>query len=144
MGFEIYDLHSTVGVLTRPWAGRSMNRVSITVRRRGSSLLRNVRTGCKLNPASYSFGIRVSFSGGKTVGEWNWPITPSSFEVMNEWSYTTTPLCTFVTCTEATSSLLYHIAVLSKLRKCDPNQNWVKLSSEKGFSYYRLTQKFSK
>jgi hypothetical protein len=111
--------------MTRPRAGLSINRVSIPSRRRVLSLLRNVRTDSKPHPASYSFGIRDSFSGGKTVGKWSWPLTPSSVEVMNEWSHTTTPLFTFVACIEASSSLLNHIEILSKPLKYAPNQNWV-------------------
>jgi hypothetical protein len=32
-----------------------------------------------------------SFPGFKAAGTWSWPLTPSSAEVKNVWSYTSTP-----------------------------------------------------
>jgi len=35
------------------------------------------------NPASYPMD-----TGGKAAGAWSWPLTPSSAEIKNGWSYT--------------------------------------------------------
>ena len=43
------------------------------------------------HPASYSVGTGGSFPEGKTTKAWSWPLTPSSTEVKNEWSRTSTP-----------------------------------------------------
>jgi hypothetical protein len=43
---------------------------------RGLSLLRNVRTGSGVHPASYSMSTKL-LPGGKVAGIWRWPLTPS-------------------------------------------------------------------
>jgi len=40
---------------------------------------------------SYPIGIGDSFPGDKAAGKWSWPLHPSSTEVKNAWSYTSTP-----------------------------------------------------
>jgi hypothetical protein len=55
------------------------------------SLHHRIQTGSGTHPASYPMGTRGSLPDGKAVGVWNWPLTPSSAEVKNTWSYTSTP-----------------------------------------------------
>jgi hypothetical protein len=43
-----------------------------------------VQNGSGAHPASYQMNTRGSFPGGKAVGAWSWPLTPSSAEV-KEW-----------------------------------------------------------
>jgi hypothetical protein len=50
-----------------------------------------MRTGCVARQAFYSVGIGVSFPECKSAGTWSQPLTPSSTEVKNEWSYSSTP-----------------------------------------------------
>jgi hypothetical protein len=49
-----------------------------------------VPNGSGAHPASYPMGTRGSFPRGKAAGAWSWPL-PSSVEVKNAWSYTSTP-----------------------------------------------------
>jgi hypothetical protein len=45
-----------------------------------------VQTGSGAHPASCTMGTGCPFPGGKSaVGEWRWPLTPSSAKVVNEW-----------------------------------------------------------
>jgi len=39
------------------------------------SLHHRVQTGSEAHPAFYAMGTRDSFSGGKAVGVWSWPLT---------------------------------------------------------------------
>jgi hypothetical protein len=55
------------------------------------SLHHRVQNGSGAHPGSYPMGTRGSFPGGKAAGAWSWPLTPSSAEVKNAWSYTSTP-----------------------------------------------------
>jgi len=43
------------------------------------------QTGSGAHPASYWMG-----TGSKVAGAWSWPLTSSSTEVKNVWSYTST------------------------------------------------------
>jgi hypothetical protein len=51
-----------------------------------------IASGPALGPPSFPFnGHRGSFLGGKTIGAWNWPLTPSGTEFENEKSYNISP-----------------------------------------------------
>jgi hypothetical protein len=41
-------------------------------------------------------GIGSSSSGGEAAGAWSWPLFPSSVEVKNAWSYSSTPQYAFM------------------------------------------------
>ena len=73
------------------WSGRSGVRIS--VEKRDTSLLRNVQTGSKTRPASYSIFTGGSFRVkclGREVNHW----PPSTAEIKNEWSHSsTTDMC---------------------------------------------------
>jgi len=58
-----------------------------------------------------------SFRGGKAAGAWNWQSPPSSAEVKNAWSYTSTsPVCphgvVLISSTGTTLPLLYRIYLI--------------------------------
>jgi hypothetical protein len=55
------------------------------------SLHHRVQNGSGTHPVSYTVGTRGSFPGGKAAGALGWPLTPSSAEAKNAWSYTYTP-----------------------------------------------------
>jgi hypothetical protein len=57
------------------------------------SLLHRVQTGSGAYPSSYPMGTRVSFSGVKRPEREIDHSPPSSAEVKNAWSYTSTPIC---------------------------------------------------
>jgi hypothetical protein len=60
------------------------------------SLLHRVQTGSGAHPASYPVGTRGSFPGVKWPGREVEDSPPSSAEVKNAWSYTSTPLYAFM------------------------------------------------
>jgi hypothetical protein len=48
----------------------------------------SIASGQALRPPNLPFsGHRGTFLGGKTIGAWNWPLTPSGTEFENEKSY---------------------------------------------------------
>jgi hypothetical protein len=49
-----------------------------------------VQTGSGAHPVSYPVGTRGSFPGDKATVAWSWPPPPSSADVKNAWSYTST------------------------------------------------------
>jgi hypothetical protein len=65
--------------------------VRVTVRAGNFFPHHRVQTGSGAHPASYSMGTKASFPGGKSAGAWSWPLTSSSAEVENAWSYTSNP-----------------------------------------------------
>jgi hypothetical protein len=86
---------SSVSVVIRLQAGRP--RFDSWRRHRRNSFLRHrVQTGSGLHPASYLMGTGGSFAGNKAAGSWSWQLTPSSAEVKNSWSYTSTPTYVFI------------------------------------------------
>jgi hypothetical protein len=60
-----------------------------------SSLPRPDRLSVAPSPLSNDYQGE-SFPGGKVAGAWIWPLTPSSAEVKNAWSYTSTPQYAFM------------------------------------------------
>jgi hypothetical protein len=68
-----------------------MNRGSNPGRARDLPRLQNVQTGSVAHPASYSVGIRVPSQGLSGRGREVDHSPPSSPELKNEWSYTSTP-----------------------------------------------------
>jgi hypothetical protein len=74
---------SSVGITTRLWAGNF-------------SLHHWVQNGSGSHPASYPTGTGGSFRGSKAAGAWSCPLIPSSAEVKNAWSYTSSPKYVFM------------------------------------------------
>ena len=68
-----------------------INRDSFPVRVRDLQFLRNVQTGARLHPASYSTRPGLSLSGNKTVGARSWPFPPQSTRIGSEYSNISTP-----------------------------------------------------
>jgi hypothetical protein len=58
-------------------------------------LLQNVQTNCGAHPASYSMLTTVLSQGVNQLGREVDHLLPSSADVKNEWSYTSTPLICF-------------------------------------------------
>jgi hypothetical protein len=56
------------------------------------SLLHRVQNGSGAHPASYPIGTGIYFPGGKAAGCEVEHSPPSSAEVKNVWSYTSTPI----------------------------------------------------
>jgi hypothetical protein len=63
---------------------------------RDFSFLHSTQIGSWDYPASYPMCSGESFSGDKATRAWSWPLTPSSAEVKNSWSYTSTTLYVLV------------------------------------------------
>jgi hypothetical protein len=55
-----------------------------------------IQTGSESHPASYTMGTEVLFRGVKRPGLEADHSSPSSAEVKNEWSYTSTPPYVFI------------------------------------------------
>jgi hypothetical protein len=66
------------------------SRVRLPVGVRNFSLHHRVQNGSGAHPASYLMSTWGSFPEGKVAWAWSSPITPSSAEVKNAWSYTST------------------------------------------------------
>jgi len=62
--------------------------------------------GSVAHPASYPMGNRGSLPAGKAAGAWSWPSPPSSAEVKNAWSSTSTPQYAFVVCCSVKKSIV--------------------------------------
>jgi hypothetical protein len=62
----------------------------------GNSFHHRVQTGSGVHPASYLTGTSGSFPGGKAAGHEADHSPPSSAEVKNAWSYTSTPQYVFM------------------------------------------------
>jgi hypothetical protein len=58
---------SSVGIVTRLWAGQSRSRCSIYGRERDFSLLHDVQTGCGFRAASYTLSTGGCFLGSKVA-----------------------------------------------------------------------------
>jgi hypothetical protein len=64
--------------------------------RAGNFSLHCIQNGSGAHPASYPMGARDSFPGGKAAGREADHLLPSSAEVKNAWSYTSTPQYVFM------------------------------------------------
>jgi hypothetical protein len=71
------------------------SRIRFPVRAGNFSLHHRVQNGSRAHPVSYPMGTKGSFRGVKATGAWSWPL-PSSAEVKNAWSYTSTPQYVFM------------------------------------------------
>jgi hypothetical protein len=60
------------------------------------SLLHSVQTDCGVHPACYPMGIVGCFPRDKAAGGWSWPLTSTSAEVKDTWTYTSTPPYVFM------------------------------------------------
>jgi hypothetical protein len=83
---------SSVGIVTRPWAGRSRNRGSIPGKDKRFSLLYIVHTNSGAHLASYTVGTGCCFPGSKAARCEADHVPSSSAEVKNTWSYTSIPV----------------------------------------------------
>jgi len=73
-------------------------RVRVAAKTRDFSLLQNAKTVSGAHTASCSMGTGGSFSGVKRRERDVNQAPPSSAQLKNEWSYTSTPLCAFMAC----------------------------------------------
>jgi hypothetical protein len=62
------SLDSSVGIMTRPRAGRSCSRVRFPAGAGNFSFHHRFQNGSEAHPPSYPMGTRVSFPEGKAAG----------------------------------------------------------------------------
>jgi hypothetical protein len=98
--FSFLIRHSLVGKATRLQVGRPRNRVLIPGR--GKRFITLTQRPDRLwFPASLIFnGKRGIVSGVKAAEAWSWPRTQSHKQVINDRSYTFSPLYAFMSCTQ--------------------------------------------
>jgi hypothetical protein len=90
------SLDSSVGIETGYGLDDRMVGVRFPTGAGNFSLRHRVQTGSGAHTVSYPTDTEGSFSGSKAAWAWSWPYTPSSAEVKNAWSYTSTPQYVFM------------------------------------------------
>jgi hypothetical protein len=100
--FSIYRMsYTTLGAGVAQWysAGLRAGRLGFLVSAGtwNFSLHHRLRTGYGAHISSYTMGTRGLFPEAKAAGAWSWPLSPSSAETKNAWSYTSISLYVFIT-----------------------------------------------
>lgn len=104
--FYVGSQDNTVGILTRQWVGQLRNHDARTSKGKRIFLLQSIKSCSMDGSTSYS----VSNGGGILLQEYKWPkheadySLPTSVDIKNAWSYTSTFPYAFVACTETTLS----------------------------------------
>jgi hypothetical protein len=87
---------SSVGIARGYGLDDRRSRVRVPAGAGNFSLHHRVQIGSGAHPASYPMGTRGSYPGGKAAGREADHSPPSSAEVKNAWSYTSTPQYAFM------------------------------------------------
>jgi hypothetical protein len=94
------------------WAAWSRVRIPVGA---GNYSQHRIQTGSGAHPVSYPMGTKGSFPWGKAAGGWSY-LPPSSAEVKNAWSYTSTPQYTSMAwCSVSYILVDIHNSILSLL-----------------------------